>query len=372
MFMRVGLLSNTDQIGGREIFIMRLANSGISYVKLQPRVSLEFLKEINKNVDLVHSNGSFFYTSLATYAKKPIIFHCHDFHIICLTGLFDHSNLQECKDYMTSGLRPCLLRCYTKCYYPLDVKGLILNFMLSYLFRYRFKKIKLFITPTYYLRNARATRFPKIKHRILVIPHGVEDPGKPLVPRDEKTILYVGRICYYKGVFTLLKAFFKLLEEDKELKLVFIGKMRNEIIHNNLIDFCRKHLGNHYEKYIKFTGFLDQKKLTDYYFRATLSVVPSLSPESTSLVILESFAHQLPVIASKVGAIPEVVDNNGLLFAPGNVDELTEKIRYLLTDKKLRNQLAKKGRYKFEKKHQLKLVLKKIKEVYCKVLNISS
>ena len=74
-------------------------------------------------------------------------------------------------------------------------------------------------------------------------------------------------------------------------------------------------------------------------------VVPSLS-EGLPRVILEAQALSKPVIASRVGGIPEIIKDgeNGFLVNPGDADDLAEKLRILLSDKKLAIEMGKRGR----------------------------
>jgi glycosyltransferase involved in cell wall biosynthesis len=78
-------------------------------------------------------------------------------------------------------------------------------------------------------------------------------------------------------------------------------------------------------------------------------VVPSEWLENSPMSILESFAHGRAVLASNVGGIPELIaDGAGLLFEPGNVEDLSSKMALLLADSELRNALGSRGRARLQ------------------------
>ena len=79
---------------------------------------------------------------------------------------------------------------------------------------------------------------------------------------------------------------------------------------------------------------------------ANFCVVPSLWYENMPFSILESFAYGKPVIASRIGGIPEIINDgdNGTLFTPGNVNELSKKIKKLWKNSKLVERMGRKSR----------------------------
>jgi glycosyltransferase involved in cell wall biosynthesis len=82
-------------------------------------------------------------------------------------------------------------------------------------------------------------------------------------------------------------------------------------------------------KKVKFTGFVPYEDLPKYYADADVVVVASEIYESFSYTVAQAMACNKPVIASNIGGIPETLDSGrlGLLFEPGNIDSLFEKLR---------------------------------------------
>ena len=82
----------------------------------------------------------------------------------------------------------------------------------------------------------------------------------------------------------------------------------------------------------ELVGRVDQFKVIDYYRQADLVVVPSLCYENSPTVIYERLVANVPVIASDIGGIVEIVkdDYNGFTFAPGNEKNLIEVLEHFL------------------------------------------
>ena len=95
-----------------------------------------------------------------------------------------------------------------------------------------------------------------------------------------------------------------------------------------------------------FKGFISYDKLPAYYNQCDLVVVPSEIYESFSYTVAQAMACGKPVIASNIGGIPETLNNGnaGILFEPGNFEDLIEKIEFLILNKNERKYLGKKAR----------------------------
>jgi len=96
-----------------------------------------------------------------------------------------------------------------------------------------------------------------------------------------------------------------------------------------------------------------------------LFVLPSVK-EGLPYTILEAMAAQSPIIATKVGGVSEIIENNktGILVEPKNPLQLAEKIIYLLENEGLAQDYSLKAREKLEKEFQLKKMIEKTNELY--------
>ena len=125
---------------------------------------------------------------------------------------------------------------------------------------------------------------------------------------------FVGRISKEKGVFELVQAFEKVLLKDKSIKLMIVGS--SWFSDNRIDSYTHKVLeaSKGIKDNLYFTGYVENKELYKYYSTFDVLVVPSQGNEAAGLVILEAHECDLKVIASKVGGIPEYLDDNDTLI----------------------------------------------------------
>ena len=137
---------------------------------------------------------------------------------------------------------------------------------------------------------------------------------------DKKVIkfLYVGQVEEYKGIFLLLNIFSKL----KNYKLNIVGSGKD-------LEKAKKFANKNNLKNIIFYNKLNTEYLNKIYLNSDILIFPSLTYENCPTVILEAFSFGLPVIASRIGGVPELVENDktGWLFEPCNEKELESIIK---------------------------------------------
>ena len=106
---------------------------------------------------------------------------------------------------------------------------------------------------------------------------------------------------------------------------------------------------------ITFAGFLQGEQLDALYRRSRCVILPSLWYENAPNVALEAMAHARPVVASNLGSLPELIENGttGLLFEPGNEQELCDKTQALLTDRTRAQTMGEAGREKVLAEHTM-------------------
>jgi glycosyltransferase involved in cell wall biosynthesis len=135
-----------------------------------------------------------------------------------------------------------------------------------------------------------------------------------------ESFIYVGRLSEEKGLNVLLQA--KRRVRGFKLVVAGDGELREKLER----DFSG-------DGGVSFMGFVPRERLAQVWRGAAFTVVPSIWYENSPYAILESFAFGKPVIATRIGGMPELVRDgeNGFLVEPGNVLELTEKISYLIS-----------------------------------------
>jgi glycosyltransferase involved in cell wall biosynthesis len=153
----------------------------------------------------------------------------------------------------------------------------------------------------------------------------------------EVVILFVGNLTPKKGPHILLPAFRVLAQEVDGVMLVMAGDgpMMQEL-----------------KRYVKeagldnkvlFLGFVSQKELPNLYVISDVVVFPSLYDETWARAVNEAMACKLPIIASrKVGATGDIVRDgiNGFVVKEGDIEELADKMRLLVTDRELRKRMG--------------------------------
>lgn len=156
------------------------------------------------------------------------------------------------------------------------------------------------------------------------------------VLESPKLIVFVGRLERRKGIDLLVEAAKRILSSDKEAQLLIAGR-DVEGWSNRALDILPDAL----RKQIHFLGEVPDATRDKLLARAYCLVFPSRY-ESFGLVPLESFVHGTPVIASRSGAIPEVVEDGqcGLLFEAESPDSLADSVIRLLADSELRKRLS--------------------------------
>ena len=144
---------------------------------------------------------------------------------------------------------------------------------------------------------------------------------------------YVGRISPEKGLDTILAAASLL----PELNVQVAGEGQT-----------RRTLAANAPQNVKFIGALSRERIASFYRQARFIVVPSKWFEMCPLVISEAMSHGLPVIASNIGGLPELVDDEvtGLLFEPGNPEDLADKMKRLWENPDLCRKMGQAGREK--------------------------
>ena len=207
----------------------------------------------------------------------------------------------------------------------------------------------------------------KDQDKIITVSNGIEiDKSDKLEKKsDRKTILYVGRFEASKNVETIIKAMPAILAKSNT-SLVLVGGGTGE---GGLRDLVEK-LG--IKKNVLFTGFAMEKKVKRFYKMADIFVTASAA-ENQPLAILEAISSGLPVVASGVGGIPEIVKNgvNGYLFNPNDSASLAKKVVKILSSKKLMTRMSKES-LKIARKHDINEVVIKMQSLYQKAIAISS
>ncbi|MGB6382032.1 MAG: glycosyltransferase family 4 protein, partial [Syntrophobacteria bacterium] len=131
-------------------------------------------------------------------------------------------------------------------------------------------------------------------------------------------VLYLGQVVPHKGVSLLAKAFKAISRNDVRLHIAGDGDYSGPL-HDEL-----KNISN-----VTFHGHVSGEAKESLLAGSDVCVLPSICYETAGLVILEAYSYGLPVIGSRIGAIPEMVAENktGFLFEPGDQSGLVSVLQ---------------------------------------------
>lgn len=172
-------------------------------------------------------------------------------------------------------------------------------------------------------------------------------------------ILFVGYLDTFKGVFELLGAFHELSKKRENIKLMMVGEgPKITELKNKVSEF-------ELEKSVIFAGKISHKIIEEYYQSADIFVLPSYS-EGVPLSILEAMASGLPIISTKVGGIPEIIEEgkNGFLVYPKDKKKLEMFLDYLVQDQDLKKTFAKNSIQLINKGFKIKSKINELIKLY--------
>lgn len=253
----------------------------------------------NKNYKIIHIHGAskisfyrkyFIFIFLKYILKRKIIYHIHG-------GAYD-------KFYFTSNK---------------VVKFFIKNMM---------EKSDSIICLSEYWKIYFSTTF-KLKD-INILNNSIEIPKKKVLNKDHNIInlLYLGKISKSKGIFDLIE----VINENKEylnnkIILTIAGDEDTPSIDNLIMKYNINHI-------IKFIGWVEGQKKIDLLLYNDISILPSYH-EGLPITLLEAMSYKMPIIATPVGGIPEILkdDYNGITIKAGEKESIFDSIVYFIDNK---------------------------------------
>lgn len=272
--------------------------------------------------DVVHLNNIQFHLTpsiileAGKYRKRnkktlKIVYTAHDYQLICPShGLFD-AQVRICEK--------CLGGNYLHCFKTKCMKNSRSKSFLAMLDAYFWKHSKAYgyidtiICPSEFLKRKLDTqkRFAK---KTVALHNFFERPSVEEVPKGDY-VLEFGHLSRDKGTNTLLE----VCKRMPNVQFVFAG-------YGKAVEDM-KDIPN-----ATYVGFKTGAELKELIQKAKCSVYPSEWYENCPFSVIESQTYLTPVIASRMGGIPELIEEGktGLLFEAGNADDLEQKLRYLL------------------------------------------
>ncbi|MBT0666185.1 glycosyltransferase family 4 protein [Geobacter pelophilus] len=286
--------------------------------------SRQGLREVVKRFrpDIVHAHNIYGRLSLSVLdelkaAGVPVVMTLHDLKLLCPSYLMLNKGkvCELCKGGRYANA--FLTRCH-KGSYPASFVYALESWLNKTSDKYG--SVQKFVVPSRFLRD-KCVEHGWDSSRFAYLPNCIDKEGATASDGVGDYLLYMGRLSAEKGIGTLLRAY-RQSGCTMPLMIVGDGPLRKEL--EGASAGCQGR--------VTFTGYLTGVDLATALRGASCVLLPSECYENAPLSILEAFAAGKPVIGSRIGGIPELVDDeiNGFLFEPGNADALTAKIQAFL------------------------------------------
>ena len=218
---------------------------------------------------------------------------------------------------------------------------------------------------------------PKIK-KVIPNPIAMHLDSAPwmLDQCDRKTILFVGRFDSLKGGDTALLAFRQLLESDGSLKLIFVGPDRGLVKKDgsrvDFDEFANSLFQERQRRNISYLGALPPSRIAELRRKALITLVVSRW-ESQGYTALEAMIQGCPIVVTDTGGLSELVEHGvtGLVAQLDSIDDLCEKVIYLLNNPSKARQLGERARQFVIKRHSVQHVARETVEIYRRAISMA-
>jgi glycosyltransferase involved in cell wall biosynthesis len=175
----------------------------------------------------------------------------------------------------------------------------------------------------------------------------------------------VGNFRYQKGYPYLIQAIPEIIKKQPQARFVFVGRGKMEE------ELKKKCIDLGIQDYVIFTGY--REDIRQIYEGADIMVLPSVC-EGLPVSLIEAMSMELPVVSTKIGGIPELVENGitGILVPPADSDALTKAIVQLASDSAQRKQMGNNARKRVCENFSMRKNASKLIEYYQKQYNLST
>jgi len=330
-----------------------------------------FLRQFNP--DIVHIHNLYPLISPAilpecTAQGIPVVMTVHNFRLACPNGLLmSHDEL--CHRCLGGREYWCILRNCENSFFKST--GYTIRTAVARILRRYYNHVNHFICLNDFQRDLlikeglpadRATVLSNPISLNMKIPPRTLGADKKMDPRQEHSgmtgggyVAYVGRLSPEKDILTLIESARRL----GDLQFKFAGSYHRmpEVIKQKP-DNC------------EFLGQLDAEDLVRFYRDARMVVFATRCYEGFPTVLLEAMSYGLPVVCSRIGGLPMIVEDgvNGLLYEPGNAVELADRIRMLWQDTALCQKLGEAGQRKMQEEYAAERLMDRLIGIYEKVI----
>lgn len=288
----------------------------------------------------------------------PVVMTVHDYHLVCPRKWMITADWAPCERGFGWGclLSGCRSAREGRCWLPYnDLRWLKVWFHRRMLRAW----VDRFVAPSEHLATWLRTNLGV--DNVVHIPNFTEAPDQA-ISADERgrVLLYVGRLSREKGVQILLRAMPAVLNAcpNARLRVVGDGPQRGDL------QRLATRLG--LDAGVEFVGARSPERLDEVYRGCGAFVLPSLWMENCPVAVLEAMARGLPVIASRIGGVPELVNDGvtGVLVRSGDPDDLAEQAVRLLRDETLMDRMGRAAVDAFSRRYAPEVHARRLGELY--------
>ena len=294
---------------------------------------------------IAHFHNTFPLISPSAYAAcqdhgVPVVQTLHNYRLIC-PGAMLHRNGHPCEDCVGKNLFQAVLhRCYKNSFFA---TAALCRMLQKNRRRGTYHKLvnRYIALSDFAVSRMTMGGFPK--HKFIVKPNFLPSITTLETTPDKKRgyAIYAGLLSKEKGVRTLVPAWKHI--DYLPLKVIGDGPLRREL----------EKEAERYGLNIEFLGYRSHEEVIKIVQQASLQVIPSEWYETFGMVVIEAYQCGIPVVASRIGSLAEIVidGQSGLLFEPGNAQDLAQKINMLVTNTDLASKLADRARRIFDERY---------------------
>ncbi len=281
----------------------------------------------------------------------PIIYTVHDLKPCCpvYTMLVNGEVCERCRG---GKYYHCLLQRCTKG----STLGSLVNTVEGYIHRMArvYDMVDVLIAPSRFYRS-KMIEFGFPEEQVMHLDYCIDVDSFTPVYEDKGYFLYMGRLAHEKGLYTLIEAVGKV--PGATLHVAGTGPLEKDI---------KRHIADRGMNNVKMLGFQSGENLSSLVKGAKAIVIPSEWYENSPLTLYESFSTGKPVVASRIGGLPEYVEDGvtGYTFPHKDVDALAAVLEQCLSDGKGMNEMGRNARRRAEKMFHPDYHFEQISELY--------
>lgn len=341
---------------GHEVVLFERSNDEIESFSLWHKASLfwkttwstDSYRQIRQFIRREHPDIAHFHNTLplispaAYYACQdegvPVVKTLHNYRLVCPGGNFIREG-RVCKECLHHGLwHGIKYGCYRNS--RLQTAALA-NMVLLHQRRGTWEKqVDIYIALTEFSRK-KFIEGGLPPHKIFTKPNFPWNPPEPS-PNHDGYAIFIGRLSGSKGVSTMLSAWHSF----RNLPLVVLG---DGPLKTELEEIARREsLSN-----VSFLGYQPRDRCMEYLNKARFLIMPSELYEGFPCVIAEAYGCGKPVLASRLGPLPELVRDGetGILFEPGSAEDLADKVQWMFQNEEAVKEMGRAARMEFEVKY---------------------